>query len=378
MDYLYYYFESFYYNFLTFPIVVRIAIFITLVFAILILGLWASAIYDQVKFLRRLKKKKCTRNNYNILERVLKSRYKISYEKMEKGYSDIADPVEVDKKELVELMLKIRKKNSGYFNSYNLQSIVKLFKLDEYWDLCLSKGSLKLKMDTLQNIIDLQASISESVLINLVYHKNNDLRKRARIAQIHLSQHDPFKFFEEDFDHDFTEWDKIKIHDILRFRPKNTIPNFARWIPKVKNEDLKCLFIYEIAYYKQYENKQFLFDLFKSTSSDRVKQEILKTLSVLGIDEFSDELVNEYPTCSEVLQVDVVESLNQSEDKEALLPFLVNSFTRAYETDLKITIGRAILKSGESGKKEIDHMEKKAIGFDSLVFDHIKNPLLFN
>jgi len=231
-------------------------------------------------------------------------------------------------------------------------------------------------MTALEEIIELNASISESILSTLVYHKNNELRKRARIAQIHLSQHDPFKFFSEEFDKDFTAWDKIKIHDILLKKPLKTIPNFARWIPVIKNEKLQCLFIYEIGHYKQIENRHFLFDYFKKTTNDMVKIECLKTLEILGISEFKTKFLHIYPLCSEEVQLHLTLALKKVANDPETLKFFIKAFDKTYETNLKIALGKAIYNSGPVGKKAISVIEKNAEGFDLLVFEHVKNPLL--
>jgi hypothetical protein len=283
-----------------------------------------------------------------------------------------------NQKDIIYEMLTIRHEFPAEFNYENFLSLSRLFNLTAYWDAKLSHRSLKVKLENLQHIIDLRATISESVLATLVYHKNNELRKKARIAQIHLSQHEPFKFFDEEFDKDFTVWDKIKIHDILLHRPVQTIPNFIRWIPKVKNENLQSLFIYEIGHYNQVENKEFLYDFFKMTPSDEVKIQIIKTMKILGIEEMAHNLIRQYNAVSENVQLAIINNLKHVQTDKFLLPFYVHAFEKAYETDLKLALGEAIYSSEVNGQRVIEVLERKAKGFDSLIFEHVKNPLLLN
>jgi hypothetical protein len=379
MNLLRYYFDYFKFNFETFPLVIRIATTIILIFLTFNLFLIITLLVK--KFLNRKKDKlefdkqsKC----FRLLETIVTYETNITYEVLQQKQSSFKETCGSNNKKIIKILLAIKSDFPEKFNYYNLQSISRLFDLGKFWDEHLSKGTLKQKIESLDEIIELNASISESILSTLVYHKNNELRKRARIAQIHLSQHDPFRFFEEEFDKDFTEWDKIKIHNILLHRPIKTIPNFARWIPKIKNEDLQCLFVYEIGYFLQYENRDFLFDFFKNTTSDKVKIQCLKTLDLLGIKSYKERLIKLYPISSEEVQLSIIESLKNIRNENEVLKFFIDAFEKTYKTNLKIAIGKTIYQSGENGKKVVNILENRVLGFDRLILAHIKNPLLAN
>lgn len=377
MGTLKYYFDYFNFNFDTFPLVIQIAVTIILIFLTFNFIMLTTLLVQ--KFINRKKDKETVDTKskcYRILETIVTHDNNVTYETLLEKLSDFKQDCGADSKKIIRILLSVKSQYPEEFNYYNSQSISRIFDLGAFWDDNLSKGTLKQKMESLDEIIELNASISESILSTLVYHKNNELRKRARIAQIHLSQHDPFRFFEEEFDEDFTEWDKIKIHNILLHRPIKTIPNFARWIPRIKNEDLQCLFIYEIGYFLQYENGDFLFDFFKTTTSDKVKVQCLKTLDILGIHNYKEPLIRMYPICSEEVQLYIVESLRNIRNENEVLKFFVNAFEKTYETNLKIAIGRTIYQSGENGERVVNVLESRVDGFEKLIFEHVKNPLL--
>lgn len=377
MGTLKYYFDYFNFNFDTFPLVIQIAVTIILIFLTFNFIMLTTLLVQ--KFINRKKDKETVDTKskcYRILETIVTHNNNVTYETLLEKLSDFKQDCGADSKKIIRILLSVKSLYPEEFNYYNSQSISRIFDLGAFWDDNLSKGTLKQKMESLDEIIELNASISESILSTLVYHKNNELRKRARVAQIHLSQHDPFRFFEEEFDEDFTEWDKIKIHNILLHRPIKTIPNFARWIPRIKNEDLQCLFIYEIGYFLQYENGDFLFDFFKTTTSDKVKVQCLKTLDILGIHNYKESLIRMYPICSEEVQLNIVESLRNIRNENEVLKFFVNAFEKTYETNLKIAIGRTIYQSGENGERVVNVLESRVDGFEKLIFEHVKNPLL--
>lgn len=374
-------FENFYYKFITMPLVIRIAVITTIFFIFLMIFYGILSLINSVIKKRNDKREEIRKSNsdcYTVLKEILTYEEVIPFSTLEKDFDTIKERCHTQPEDIIYEMLVIKQEFPRQFNYENLQSLARLFNLTTYWDEKLISRSLKIKMENLQNIIELRATISESILSTLVYHKNSELRKKARIAQIHLSQHEPFKFFDEEFDKDFTVWDKIKIHDILLHRPIQTIPNFIRWIPKVKNENLQSMFIYEIGHYNQIENKEFLFDFFKRTPSDEVKIQIVETLNVLGIEDMAHNLIRQYNACSENVQLTIINNLKHIQTDKFLLPFYVHAFSKAYETDLKLALGEAIYTSEVNGHRVIEVLERDAKGFDQLIFEHIKNPLLLN
>lgn len=375
------FFENLYYKFIVMALVIRIALIITifLIFLLLFFAFLGLVNY-YIKKRYEIKEAERKRNSdcYTVLAEILTDEEVIPYNDLQYDFESIKARCHPELSDIIYEMLVIKNEFPFQFNYDNLQSLARLFKLTAYWDEKLTDRSLKVKMQNLQNIIDLKANISESILSTLLYHKNSELRKKARIAQIHLSQHEPFKFFDEEFDKDFTVWDKSKIHDILLNKPTQTIPNFVRWIPKVKNVNLQSLFIYEVGYYNQVENKEFLFDYFKLTPSDEVKIQIVETLNKLGIESVAHNLIAQYGACSENVQLCIINNLKHIQSDPLLLPFYVRAFEKAYETDLKLALGEAIYKSEKNGQRVIEVLERDSKGFDYLIFEHIKNPLLLN
>lgn len=363
------------------PLVVRIAVITTICFLLLLIfyAILSLVSYYRKKRRERLEEERKSNSDcYTVLKEILTYDEVIPFKTLEEDFENIKDRCHKKQEDIIYEMLVVKREFPAQFNYENLQSLSRLFVLTPYWDTKLTDKSLKIKMENLQNIIELRATISESVLSTLVYHKNSELRKKARIAQIHLSQHEPFKFFDEEFDKDFTVWDKINIHDILLHRPINSIPNFIRWVPKVKNEKLQSMFIYEIGFYNQIENKEFLHDFFKMTPSDEVKIQIIETMKVLGIEDMAYNLIRQYNANSEPVQLAIINNLKHIQTDKFLLPFYVHAFEKAYETDLKLALGEAIYTSEVNGHRVIEVLERNAKGFDQLIFEHIKNPLLLN
>ena len=156
----------------------------------------------------------------------------------------------------MDLLFELTKDLKSY-NQSNLDHIIDYYNGKAYLEKELKKANLKNKIIAMQFVLELRVNIAESVISAFLYHKKSDLRKLARLTYIFISNHDPFRFFDEEFDKNFTELDKIKIHNILQRRKDKIQPNYAQWIERTKNINLNVL-VYEIGYYKQQENINYL------------------------------------------------------------------------------------------------------------------------
>ena len=133
------------------------------------------------------------------------------------------------KRELTNLILEIID-TYPKANKKNYELLMEELKLKKFWEAELLKGSKKRKERALRKIKGLNLVIAESVIIPMTTIKNSILRRKARSLYIYISKNNPFKFFDNDFDDQFSEWDNIEIHEILSKKPEETIPNFIHWV----------------------------------------------------------------------------------------------------------------------------------------------------
>jgi hypothetical protein len=114
------------------------------------------------------------------------------------------------------------------------------------------------------------------------------------------------------------------------------------------------------------------------TPSDEVKIQIIETMKILGIEDMAYNLIRNYNAVSENVQLAIINNLKHVQTDKFLLPFYVHAFEKAYEPGLKLALGEAIYASEVNGHRVIEVLERNAKGFDHLIFEHIKNPLLLN
>ena len=312
---------------------------------------------------------------YNVFRSIINVKNSIDFSDVSNDLNQYNFIEKFKKSEILDLLFELTKDLKSY-NQSNLDHIIDYYNGKAYLEKELKKANLKNKIIAMQFVLELRVNIAESVISAFLYHKKSDLRKLARLTYIFISNHDPFRFFDEEFDKNFTELDKIKIHNILQRRKDKIQPNYAQWIERTKNINLKCFLVYEIGYYKQQENINYLKKLLTETAESKLKKEIILTLAKLNSSQMEEELVDNFNHGNIEVKQSVIENINIKHTTKTI-GFLKESYYRAYNTELKINIGRAIFKSGLQGIKIFEEMENKAeTEFEKLIFKHIRNPLI--
>lgn len=378
MEKIIFFFRSLYFSISDLSPVLQLAIVLSMLFVFVYTFTFLELIYLNWKNDRMLHQKKVLNLLYlQKIKEIVFSSKNIDLEGIKLVFENQKEFKKRHKLLITDTIIELVNNNEVY-NEYNYNEILYFFDLKSFWEKRLLKGNNKTKLEGLSKIINLRLSISESVIISLVYDKNESLRKKARKAYIYLSKYDPFRFFNEDFDAEFTEWDKIQIHEILLKRSKEFTPNFAQWIKRTENNDLKCFFIYETAFYKQYENLPFLLTFLTQTTNPKVRKSLVEAIGTLQNNNIDDALISNYDFEPLVVQHSIINTIKETKPKLAL-EFLESAFYKSYDTSLKISIGKAIFNYDQTGKTLIDEMESKIDdNFQKLIFEHIKNPLIKN
>ena len=238
------------------------------------------------------------------------------------------------KRELTNLILEIIDKDP-VVNKKNYELLMDELKLKKFWEEELLKGSKKRKERALRKIKGLNLVIAESVLIPMTTIKNSILRRKARSLYIYISKNNPFKFFDNDFDDQFSEWDNIEIHEILSKKPEETIPNFIHWVQNHSaDEDLKSFLVYEMSSYNQKEASPYLLKMIEN-SGMKLRQQIIKALGILDYKESAQFLIGIYPVQPSFIQDEILKTLGKFALEENL-SFVENAVVNTHNVETKI------------------------------------------
>ncbi|WP_163212072.1 hypothetical protein [Bacteroides sp. 519] len=370
-----YYLYYFYYTFLGFPLVIRIAVLFTTIACPFIL-------FCIVRFIHiKNKTKKYARYKKRLEEKYQSQLSEILSDKRIYIYSDIHNLLKADTKKLkkrdkqilTDIFIELSRQIPD-LNNDNYTNAIEYFRIPAYWEREINYGNTATKYNALCKFDEMHIDISGSVITPITYSRNKPLRKKARASFIHLNKHTPFKFFGEDFDCDFNSWDKIEIHRFLSLKRKESVPLLTQWIKSAKNNHFICFLIDEIKILQQKECAPFLHTLIESDNL-MISEHCIDALGELMYRPAEKTLIEKYPLQPLSIQQSIIRTVSKLKTGKALL-FLEKAYQTNYDNENEKIILKAIYNYGEEGRKLFDGLKKKAVGFSKLAFDHVSNPLI--
>jgi len=373
--FLEYYLYYFYYTFIGFPFVIRVAVAsITVFIPFFLIALFKFLQYRK-RFYRKRKRREEFRHKFgDKISDIISSKNHYYIDNIEHIIQyNVKKLNKFEKRVLTNLILKIRKE-TAYINDSNYQRLIEYLQLRQFWEKKLKYGRLSYKQRALRKLDDLDIEIPGSVITSLTYNRNRYLRKRARSSYMYFSKHSPFKFFDEDFDKTFNDWDKIEIHRMLSRRTDITIPSLTQWIRNSKNVRFQCFLIDEIKYFDQKECAPYLLSMIDAADVE-MKRHIIETLSEIKYNEAEQSFIKDYTLQPQVIQQSIIKAVQKLNTGNAL-SFLEDAYNTAHDKDSEIIILRAIYNYGQQGKKLFNELYEKSYGFSKIIFSHVSNPLI--
>lgn len=361
-----------------FPYIVRIAAFVVALLAITYL----FTLYQFFLSMYRIKQEKKHKNDIakrykDLLRNIIFSTENFSLDQIKNTLkADEGSLKKWEKEKISDLIHDIKtEKNTAPVNEKNYSRVLDAFSLVTYWEGYLRTRNLKKNKEALRQLDNLGKIIPSSSLAYRIEERNHDLRKHVKSGFIHYASYDNFKFLEDDFDHDFNPFDELRIHVALKERAKQThLPLLIRWVNSAKSEAYKCFLIGEIGLFKQKESAPQLLELYKESSSERLRTELVKTLGILKYAEAITALAADYSTSSESLQSAIIEAMGQFGSHEAL-GFLVRIYHQTTNTDLFIKIVHNIYRIDEQRTTFFALKKEATTTFQRSVFEQAEQTI---
>ncbi|MFA5555940.1 MAG: HEAT repeat domain-containing protein [Flavobacteriaceae bacterium] len=274
---------------------------------------------------------------------------------------------------LVPTLEDLIQKNSDYLESKNYLNVIKGLKIDTHLEQKLSFSSTRSRLRAFQSLSRLNLIISDSKILPYTYSKNKSLRKESRASYIGVSNNDPFKFFDRE-NPELNHWDQINLIKQLEMHHKDNLPNFSKWIKYTKDKSQNIFLIRAVAYFKQLNSVSALEELLESEDHD-IRKEAILALSEMRITSVEEKLKKIYYNQPSECQKAIIEAVALMQTGKSL-NFLKDAFFEATNADIKKLIAEGIYLYGEEGKKYFDHLCKIEDGFDLLILQHVKNPMI--
>jgi hypothetical protein len=372
--------RRYFYYFDSYPLVIQIAIFLTVVSILSILVAYISIFYKRIQGYRR--EKKLARLNpsldHFILEQV------ITNEAITKStpVSQVELPLDMFRQRrfrkkwarqaIIDRMLHYRKNFAG-----DLGDLLRKM----YIDLGLNKNSFNklksmrwdVKVKGLIEMTLMDIPIADVNILPLTNSKNRELRSAARHAYIKLSKNEPFKFFDI-----VTEplllWDQVELFKVITSSPEILIPNFAQWVAYSQNKSIVAFCLKLIVYYNQREAIPSIIQLLE-TKDHYLRAAAINALGKMKAEEAEDSLVALYSNQPHDCQLEILKALGRMSSGRHL-GFLRNEFLRSTDFDVRKNAAKSIIKHDEASAAMLKELLETATAGNALILKHCMNPLI--
>jgi len=247
------------------------------------------------------------------------------------------DASKEEKYEYIELKVEIRQFIKDPINRNILKEILldlqkdldgdarnRLFKLYQDFDLHLDAytklNSWRWEVIS-QGILELtqmQVEQSYSFIKKFINHRRSVIRKQAQIAAVSL-KHEGISYFLDTNKYHISEWQQIKVLEVLRNKEDFIPPKFGAWLTS-KNKDVVLFALRLIKYYNQIDSNISIIELVKH-KDDEVKQAAIQCIKEFGIANATGILKVSLWKCgteTKILILDAIGSLGKKEDLEFL------------------------------------------------------------
>lgn len=375
LTYFYYYVEHLFITIDSFPFVIKVSVFFIIVN-------FAFSIYMKMRLhvIRREKEKR---------EQVIKELRPLMVEFLEGILSSNKEYAENEILELFEekfdhlnnrnytslipALESVVEDNRDVVHTHNYMNVVRGLKIDIYLEKKLDFSNTRTRLRALQSFSKLQLTVSDSKILPHTYSKDTFLRKESRASYLGVSKNDPFKFFEMT-KNNFNQWDQISLMQQFELHHTDNLPNFGKWIKYSEDFSQIIFFVRMVVHFNQKNSIEAIISLLEHDNHE-VRAEAIIALGRLRVVSVEKDLLKMYYNQPIACQNAIIEALAYINSGESL-EFLKLAFEEASNPDSKKLIAEVIYLYGEDGEKYFEVLCQQEKGFNYLILEHVKNPLI--
>ena len=218
---------------------------------------------------------------------------------------------------LTEILLDLQKDLSG-------DSRTRIFKL--YQDLELHLDAFKklrswrweLVSKGILELTQMKVLAAYGFIKKFINDKRGVVRKQAQIATVTL-KHEGISYFLDTTRYGISEWQQLKLLDVLKNFDDFTPPRFKAWLTSA-NRDVVLFALRLIKHYNQTDANKALIELLKH-KNDQIKSEAIQCIKDFGVFEALSMLKSVFGKCNVDIKLqilDAISSLGKEEDLEFL------------------------------------------------------------
>ena len=370
-NYYYYYLSS---TFTGFPLVIKIALFLILIMGIFYIMSWA-----RIGALAYLTKRDAKRE-----ERIEKLKERIfvilrNQENLEEhqilAELDAKPPIKNWIKEHFSELL-VAQMGQPEINETNMGTIFRALRIPEYWENQIESTDVSKKWKSIRMLDSMAPFVAPAVIFKKANSQKKDLGNYAKSVFAKFDSHNAFKFLEEETNTQFTQLDKMRIHNSLKKRPaEEVLPHLINAAINTSNDDYRIFLIHEIGLTGISEGMEPILELYKTVKDPRVKAQIVHTLSILNYTPAIPVFIKDYSFRKPIVQEGIIEGLGYMGGKEAL-DFLEKTYAQTNNKEMLVRILRNIYTIESTGSETPIFKKLQAQNqseFNEKAFTYIEN-----
>ena len=387
IEYYWYFLYSLYYEFLEYPLMVRVcSIIMTLLFLVIPTSCTVLIVRNHL-IQRRLKKLEKARKTYlETFRKILTDENDLSAERVremisEKRGKQAEAKFTNDELNLLTQILKekVQEYNRKKINRNNYQQILTVLNVAGWLEDTIEKKGVKRCIEAFNLAQVLDCPLRGSVSARFAYHKDLHLRKVARITYMLTNKEDPYRYVEGNHDYVYMDSDGPILHDILMYRHDNGLmmPNFMDWIKLDQpTNKLRLFSITEILYFKKEEEYDELYAYMHETKDPIVKGNAIRVLGKIGYRKVENDLYDIFNSAQGFLRVSIIAALRDLEVRGAeVVDFFKKAYAKARRENEAMTVLDALYNCGTEGQAAFFTLEREAPESEKKRFAHIMNPI---
>lgn len=374
MRYFFDYIEHFWISLSSFPFVIQVAIFF------IFFSCTATLTFMIIVFVVRRDKERREKIVKELRPRIFSFLRNILIAKDE--YSDtevysmfIENFGELSRKTYISLIPTLEdvvKQEKQHMESHNYDSVIRGLKIGDYLEKRIDFSNTKIRLRAFQSLSRLDLTISDSKILPHTYSRNSSLRKESRASYIGVSNNDPFKFFDQE--NDMNQWDQISLMQQFVLHHQESLPNFSKWIKYSKDKQQIKFFIKLVAYFRQTTAVESLTE-YLSHEDHHVRREAILAMGTMRVKEIESRLIRMYNNQPLVCQNAIIEAISYINSGKAI-GFLKSAYEMATNHDARKLVAEVIYLYGKQGRAYFEELLKTESGFNLLILEHVRNPLI--
>lgn len=336
-NYYYYYLSS---SFAGFPLVVKIAVFLITIMGIFYLMSWIRIGAMAYHTNRETKREKYIKSLRDRMLVVLRNQRAMTEDEI-LSELDIKPPIKNWMKEYISKLL-VEEIEHPETNETNLKTTFQAIRIPEYWESQMESADVSRKWKSIRMLDNMSNYAAPAVISKKANSEKKDLGNYAKSVFAKFDSHNAFRFLEEESDHQFTQLDKMRIHNSLKKRPaEEVLPHLITTAINTSNDEYRTFLIHEIGMRGISTGMEPILELYKVSKNSGVKAQIVQTLSLLNYTPAIPIFIKDYSFSKLNVQKEIIEGLGCMGSKETL-EFLEKAYFQTNNKEMLVKILRNI------------------------------------